>query len=191
MQETAVIVKKETLRVALGTFILNVVMNLVFLVAGYWDIKVLFGSLLGMLTAILNFYLMCLTIKRAVDDGDQAKAVRRIKNSQILRLLMVFAICAVAAIFRKTCFNIIATVIPLIFPSIIIRIIKAIDAKKEKKENPAPAAASAGTDEPGTLCEAASADTSETACETGTAAGTESLSAKETENGSETKEDQD
>lgn len=202
MEETAVIVKKETLRVALGTFILSAVMNLVFLVIGFWDLKVLFGSLLGMFTAILNFFLMCLTVKRAVDDGDQAKAVKRIKSSQILRLLMVFAIIAVAGIFRKTCFNIIAAVIPLIFPSIIIRIIKAVDAKKEKKENPVPAVSAVSektealpetesADEMESVCETESADETETesVCETEPVCETET--AEETENGFETKEDQD
>ena len=186
MQETTEIIKKETLRVALGTFILSAVMNIVFLVIGFWDLKVLFGSLLGMFTAILNFFLMCLTIKRAVDDGDQAKAVKRIKNSQILRLLMVFAIIAVAGIFRKTCFNIIAAVIPLIFPSIIIRIIKAVDAKKEKKENPNPAV-SAASGKTEALPETEPAAETGSLCEKETAA----EAATETENGFETKEDQD
>ncbi len=70
-------VKRETLRIALGTVCLACVMMLVFLLLGQFDLSVLSGALLGCVTAVGNFFLMALTIQRAVESlpqGEQGAA---------------------------------------------------------------------------------------------------------------------
>ena len=61
------VVKRETLRISAGTLVLSTVMQLVFLIIKRWDTTVLFGNLLGAFTAVLNFFLMCLTVQRCVN----------------------------------------------------------------------------------------------------------------------------
>ena len=55
-------VKKETLRIAVGTLILSVLMIAVFLMTGFFDAGVLWGTLLGSGVTILNFFLLGLSV---------------------------------------------------------------------------------------------------------------------------------
>lgn len=59
-------VLKETKFIAVSVLILSALMEAVFLIIGKWDITVLFGNLLGGGFAILNFFLMGLTVQNAV-----------------------------------------------------------------------------------------------------------------------------
>lgn len=111
-------VKKETLRIALGTAALSAVMELVFVLIGKWDLTVLFGNLLGAFAAVLNFFLMCLTVVKCVSLPPE-KAQVKIRVSQGARLLMLAAIAGAAALLPKI-FNIFAVLIPLLFPRIVI-----------------------------------------------------------------------
>lgn len=111
-------VKKETLRIVVGTVLLSVIMELVFVLIGKWDMTVLWGNLLGAGAAVLNFFLMAVTVVKCVSLPPD-KAALKIRVSQGGRLLMLAAICAVAALLPKV-FNIFAAVIPLLFPRIVI-----------------------------------------------------------------------
>ncbi len=111
-------VKKETLRIAVGTVLLSGVMELVFVLLGKWDLTVLFGNLVGAFAAVLNFFLMGLTVVKCVSLPPD-KAAAKIRVSQGARLLMLAAICGLAALFPKV-FNLIAAVVPLLFPRLVI-----------------------------------------------------------------------
>ena len=65
-------VRRETLFVAVYTVILSALMEAVFLLIGKWDYTVLLGNLLGAGGAVLNFFLMGLTVQSAVmkDEKD-------------------------------------------------------------------------------------------------------------------------
>ncbi len=129
-------VKRETLRVAIGSIILSCVMELVFVLIGKWDYTVLLGNLLGLAAAVLNFFLMAVTVTNCM-SMEKDKAALKIRASQAGRLFMMAAFAACAALLP--CFNIWAALIPLLFPSIVVAVLRLIDAKK----NPRPPASEA------------------------------------------------
>ena len=106
-------VLKETRLTACAVLLLSAVMNLVFAVGGWWDLTVLWGTLLGAFTAIADFFLMGLTVQKAVSQ-DQKSARNTVRISQQLRLLMKAAVLCVA--FAVKCFHPAAAVLPLFFP---------------------------------------------------------------------------
>ena len=117
MQGIDPVVKKETARIAVGTLILSAVMELIFVLFNKWDLTVLWGNLLGTFTAVLNFFLMCLTVVKCVSLPPD-KAALKIRASQGGRLIMMAAACIAGALLP--CFNLIAVVVPLLFPRIVI-----------------------------------------------------------------------
>lgn len=129
------VVKRETLRISLGTLALSVVMQLVFIIIKRWDMTVVFGNLLGAFSAVLNFFLMCLTVQRCV-KLEPDKAALKIRASQSGRLLMMAAFLGMAALLPKV-FNIFAAAIPLIFPTLTIAVYRLFLAKKETAEKEA------------------------------------------------------
>lgn len=110
-------VKKETLYIACWVAILSVLMQAVFLVIGKWDYTVLLGTLWGGAAAIANFLLMGLTVQKAVLK-DEKDAKNLIRTSQTLRMFGQVAIAVIGAAIPI--FNIIAVVIPLLFPRIAV-----------------------------------------------------------------------
>ena len=112
-------VKRETLYIAAVTGILSVLMQAVFLVAGWWDYTVLTGNLLGGGVAVLNFFLMGLSVQTAVTK-EEKDAATFMKGSQALRNAMVLVAGVLGAALAV--FNIWATLIPLFFPTIGVRV---------------------------------------------------------------------
>ena len=112
-------IKKETGFIVAGETILVALMLAGFFVLRRFSLPVVFGALLGGLTAVGNFFLMGLTVQKAVDKPPEDRA-RLVRVSQSLRLLAVGAIAALAiAVFK---FDIWATLIPLFFPRIIVTV---------------------------------------------------------------------
>ncbi len=146
-------VRRETARIAAGTGILTILMVAVFLIIGRFDWTVLTGALLGYLTAVGNFYLMALTVQKAADDmqplpqadepdGDETpdeadaplsdgakQGKQRMQLSYALRMLSV----GVIAILGVTlpCFHPVATLLPLLFPRIVIALIGLIPSQQQ------------------------------------------------------------
>ncbi len=125
-------VKKETAFIALVTVILSAVLQAIFLVIGKWDITVLFGNILSGFTAVLNFFLMGLTVQKSVEkDEKQAKQTMRL--SLTLRNAMIL-IVAVIGVSVPSAFNVFAVFIPLFFPRIAV-FIRGLLLKKEDDKN--------------------------------------------------------
>lgn len=122
-------VKKETVYIACFVVILSMLMESVFLIIHRWDYTVLLGNLLGAAAAVLNFFLMGLTVQKAVLlDEDAAKT--RVKFSQMLRLFMLVIFAIVACLVK--CFNPIPFVITLLFPRVAIVFRPYFDKKSNK-----------------------------------------------------------
>ena len=117
MKKIDATVRKETLFIAAFTLIFSAVMELVFLLLGYWSYKVALGNLLGFTAAVLNFFLMGYTVQQAV-LLDEEGAKKKIRLSQSLRMLMLVGFAAAGCIFK--CFNPIAVLLPLLCPRIAI-----------------------------------------------------------------------
>ncbi len=134
------VVKRETEYVAIWVMAVCILIQGVCLVLHWWNLPVLFGSLLGGVTAIGNFMLMCRMVQKAVlQDPKQAK--NTVKLSQGLRLMMQGLILVLAAVVPV--FNIWAAAIPLLIPRIAISLRELRNAKK----NPSPDRPAIGWDD--------------------------------------------
>lgn len=128
-------VKRETGYIALMAIALSLLMELVFIVIGQWSYKVLLGNILGAGVAVLNFFLMGLTVQNAV-LLEEKEARDKMKLSMTLRsfLLMLTAVLGVVV----PVFNAPATIIPLFFVRIAVALrpvfIKDKDEKSESGE---------------------------------------------------------
>jgi len=60
-------VKRETAKIAVGVGILSMLMLAVYLILGRFNITVLLGTLLGVLFAVGNFFLMALSVQQAAE----------------------------------------------------------------------------------------------------------------------------
>ena len=80
-------VRKETGYIALWTVLLSAIMEGVFLVLNQWNLKVLLGNLGGAAAAVGSFFLLAVTVSRAVSSGKPEEAARRVKASAGLRLI--------------------------------------------------------------------------------------------------------
>ena len=109
-------VRKETQYVSLFVLILSALMESVFLMLRRWSLSVLFGNLLGASVAILNFFLMGLTVQKAVGK-DPKEARDAVKASQRYRLLLqlipIVLSLALSAFFHPVC-----AILPLFFPRV-------------------------------------------------------------------------
>ena len=121
-------VKKETGYIALWVVLLSLIMEGVFLIIGKWDLSVLFGNLGGAAVAIGSFFLLAVTVSKAVSSGKPEQASQRVKASAGLRLIGTGAVCALLIGVAHT--NAFATLIPLLFPRIGLMFRPAIDRRR-------------------------------------------------------------
>ena len=112
-------VKKETLYIASVTGILSLLLQAGFLVSMHWNYTVLLGNLLGAVTAVGNFFLMGITVQKAVAK-EKKPAADLMKFSQTTRLLMQLVVAVLG--FALPCFNGYAVIIPLFFPRIAVTV---------------------------------------------------------------------
>ena len=111
-------VLKETAFIAIWMLIFSGIMQAVFLIIQKWDYTVLLGNLLSGVMGVLNFLLLGLTVQKAVNSGDEKYAKTLMKSSQAIRLVMIFGVAILGA--TVSCFDLWATLIPLLFPRIAI-----------------------------------------------------------------------
>ena len=135
--------RQETLRMAIGVAILTVLMVGIFLIIGMFDVTVLAGAAFGGAFAVLNFFLMALSVQKAAEmmsgvhlppeevgengevieqplSPEAAKARQKMQLSYTGRMLLtvVFAIIALLV----PAIHPVAALIPLLFPRIVIMI---------------------------------------------------------------------
>lgn len=115
-------VKKETKKVALYTIAGLVLMWIVFGILHSvlpekvpFDYTVILGGIGGGIIAVLNFFLMGLTVQKVAACEEEGAAHTRLKASYSQRMLlqMLWAVAAIAA----PCFQFAAGLVPLLFPS--------------------------------------------------------------------------
>ena len=110
-------IKKETLYIAGWSLIFSMIMHSVFLLIGKWDYTVLLGNVLSLVASVGNFFLLGLTVQKALTK-EEKDAKQFMKFSQVFRLFVLFGICVLGAVLD--CFDVFATIIPLLFPRISI-----------------------------------------------------------------------
>jgi len=119
---------REVKRIACGTAVGSVLLvALMFVLSkmgiGEFDYRVFTGALGGCIVAILNFAMMCMTIQRAVNIGEQ-KAMRAFVQGSYNGRLLLQAGWIVAA-YLMPWVNIYSAAIPLLFPNLTIFVLQA------------------------------------------------------------------
>ncbi len=120
---------KETLYILLFTLVLSALMESVYLITGKWDYTVLLGNLLGAIAATGNFFIMGITVQNALGK-EEKEAKNLMKFSQSLRMFMLFAVAIIGHIVPV--FNLIAVIVPFIFPRIAVTL-RALYINKQSK----------------------------------------------------------
>lgn len=110
-------VRKETRYIALVTVLLGAFQQAVFLIIGKWSFFVLLGGIYGWAAALMNFFLMALTVQKAVSQ-EEKDAKNTMKLSQSLRLLGLFVLAMIA--YLLPFINTISAVLPYLYPRIAI-----------------------------------------------------------------------
>ncbi len=121
-------VKNETRYIALFCVILSIVMQIVFIAFGKWTYKVILGNILSLMVAILNFFVMGLTVQRAV-CLEESDARRLMRSSQNLRNAGIFIAVVIGVV--APCFNTVAVIVPVFFPRIAVSFRPLIKDRKE------------------------------------------------------------
>ena len=121
-------IKRETQRVAISTVIGVVLMWVVFFVFHMvipekipFDYTVILGGIGGGIIAVLNFFLMGLTVQKVASTQDEEMARTQMKRSYSQRMLMQMIWCVIANM--APCFQFVAGIVPLLFPSMGIKIL--------------------------------------------------------------------
>lgn len=117
-------VRKETKYIAFWVLVFSAVMQLAFFFSDHWDFTVLWGNLLSGVAVVANFFLMGLTIQKALEK-EEKDARNFMKLSQTYRFLFLVAVVAIGAGF----FSLWAAIIPVFFPRVAILIRPLFDKK--------------------------------------------------------------
>ena len=119
-------VKKETKKVAIGTFICVALMWAVFGIGHAvmpqkipFDYTVILAGLIGGIVAVLNFFLM--------EDDKQAAMKMKTSYSQRMMFQLLWGVLAIAA----PCFQFVAGLLPLLFPNIVIKTVGILGGKQK------------------------------------------------------------
>lgn len=117
MKKIDATVIKETKYIAAWVLILSVLLQAVFLILGKWDYTVLLGNLLSAAVTILNFFLMGITVQKALNK-EEKEAKSAMKVSQLYRNLLVLGVLVIGVVLP--CFSTWTVIIPIVFPRIAI-----------------------------------------------------------------------
>ncbi len=132
MKKIDKVVLRETLYIAIWTFIFSLLMQAVFLIIGKYDINVLFGNLLGALVAVLNFFIMGVSLTQALEK-DEKEAKQTMKTSSVLRNFFMFVFLVIGILF----FNVVSVILPMFFPRIAIALRPLFDKNYAKSDDDA------------------------------------------------------
>lgn len=111
------VVRQETAYIAVWVGIFSFVLQAVFLLTGRWNLSVLLGNLWSGGIVILNFFVMGLSVQKAVSN-EEKEAKKVMKLSQTLRTMFLFVWVVIGVVLPY--FSTITTIIPLFFPRIAI-----------------------------------------------------------------------
>lgn len=133
-------VLRETARVAAGVFLLVALMLAVYAIAGKFSLKALLGGVYTGALTVVNFFVMGLTVQGVTDRAAEKERTEqeiadlsiemknRMKLSYNLRMIALFALLVLGlAVFR---FDPIATILPVLFPTLVIRILQIMEARR-------------------------------------------------------------
>ena len=113
----------QTRNIALGELVGCALMCLIFALCGRFTYKVVLGAVWAGAFAVLNFFLLGLTVQKAASE-EQARAKRMVQTSYTLRSLLLVLVGVLGLVLP--CFQKLAAVLPLFFPQLTIFIMHAL-----------------------------------------------------------------
>lgn len=135
--------QREVKRIACGTAVGGVALVVVMFVLskmgiGSFDYRVITGVIGGCIIAVINFTMMCLTIQRAVNIGEQKAMKSFIQGSYNGRLLLQAG--WIVAAYLIPWVNVVAAAVPLLFPNMMIFYLQARGklVTPSERKNPPP-----------------------------------------------------
>lgn len=135
--------QREVKRIACGTAVGGVLLVAAMFVLsrmgfGEFNYRVITGTIGGCIVAVLNFAMMCMTIQRAVNIGEQKAMKAFIQGSYNGRLLLQAG--WIVAAYLLPWFNVFAAAIPLLFPNLMIFYLQARGklVTPSERKNPPP-----------------------------------------------------
>lgn len=130
----------QTAHVALGVVAMVAVMLAVYAVLGRFSLSVLGGGLYAGALGVANFFIMGLMVQSITDRAAERQRTEeeitalslemknRMKLSYNLRMIALFALLVLGiAVFH---FDALATILAALFPSVVIRILQILEARK-------------------------------------------------------------
>ena len=126
MKKIDAVVWQETGYIAVWVAIFSALLQAAFLMLKQWDYTVLLGNLLTGSVGILNFFLIGITVQKALDK-DEKEAKGTMKLSQTYRFLFL-AVTVVVGIATPVFHNW-AVIIPVFFPRVAIALRPLFDKK--------------------------------------------------------------
>lgn len=135
--------QREVKRIACGTAVGGVLLVAVMLLLsvmgiGTFDYRVITGVIGGCVIAVINFAMMCMTIQRAVNIGEQKAMKAFIQGSYNGRLFLQAG--WIVAAYLMPWVNVFAAAIPLLFPNLMIFYLQAKGklVTPSERKNPPP-----------------------------------------------------
>ncbi|MDO4490465.1 MAG: ATP synthase subunit I [Lachnospiraceae bacterium] len=122
-------VKKEMKNIVLYTCI-GIVLEIILLILAHFfvipdkipfDYTIFTGALAGGFVAVLNFFLMALTVQKVAGVTDDQKLARKILQGSYSKRMLMQVVWIVIAIVAP-CFNVVAGILPLLFPTMGIKV---------------------------------------------------------------------
>lgn len=116
--------RKEVKRIAVGTCVFDLILIAVLFLLSQFGIgsfhlaPILLGVLGGTVVAVLNFYILCMTIQKAVDIPEQKQMKAFFQGSYNGRLLLQAGWVVAALLLPGV--HTIAAAVPLLFPNLTI-----------------------------------------------------------------------
>ncbi len=130
----------QTAHMALGVAAMVAVMLAVYAVLGRFSLSVLGGGLYAGALGVANFFIMGLMVQSITDRAAERQRTEeeitalslemknRMKLSYNLRMIALFALLVMGiAVFH---FDALATILAALFPSVVIRILQILEARK-------------------------------------------------------------
>ena len=124
-------VLKETKHIAVGVFLADVLMCIVFAVLKKFSSAVIFGALLGSVFAVGNFFLLGLALQKALELGEGAS---RYMHASYTRRMLLFVVCIAIGVLVP-CFHPVAVILPLFFPRLVIFAMQLLGMYKPEKND--------------------------------------------------------
>ena len=117
MKKIDAVVLKETCYIASITLILSILMQIIFLILSKWTYTHLLGNIWGAIGAILNFFLMGITVQKAVtkEENDAKKLIKASQSARLLGLLIIALVGHLIPFFNSW-----TVILPLLFPRIAV-----------------------------------------------------------------------